>query len=99
MKIQPKGKNRPSYEIDSSHVFIFGTTLSFDLCITRMNSFLKAFLHVSTVGSTSLNNQAFISDHILQHIMIYVAKGTLSFLLKYLVTQSTFSHVGTAIPI
>jgi hypothetical protein len=56
-----------------------------------------------TDGSISLNNQAFLSDYMYQHIkiMISIAKGTLDLLLMYLVALSALGHVhvGTVIPI
>jgi hypothetical protein len=58
-------------------------------------------LHFQTWGSSLLNIHEFLSDQMLQHIvmMIYIEKGNLSNLLMCHVARSGLSHVGTIIPI
>jgi hypothetical protein len=99
--VKQKSPKNYRHKIVSSHSFICGTTLCLDLCITRMNSFSNEALHLCTDGSISLNSQALLSDQIHQliKIMISIAKGTRSLLLKYLVALSALSQVGTVIPI
>jgi hypothetical protein len=89
------------YEIFSSHCDICWARWEVVLCISRANSDLKTTLQCSTLESSSLKIQAFLSFQIHQRIMIIISmvKGKPMWHFIYVVALVALNQDGIITPI